>query len=168
MKNKFLYLILAFVVGFSTLIGNANAVDFTPDLGESLPFHTIALDTSVSKESGMANTQFKYIYDSSVDRSAVAYCVKAGANLPQENSAVKRVEDVTGAQILYILQHGYHYSKGQVYKGDLGDLTDHKAYYVTQLAVWFHLGPNGGGYNPENFRRSQNDSVQRALALYDA
>ena len=167
MKNKFLYLILAFVVGFSTLIGNANAAEFTPDLSESLPFHTIALNSSVSKESSMANTQFKYIYDSSVDRSAVAYCVKAGARLPEENKAVKRVEDVTGAQILYILQHGYHYSKGQVYKGDLGDLSDHEAYYVTQLAVWFHLG-NAGGYDPANYRNSKNGLVQRALALFDA
>ena len=167
MKKKILYLIIAFVVGFSTLINNVNAEQFTPDLAERLPFHTGVLWATVQKDGGVANTQFKYVYDASVDRSAVAYCVKAGAKLPEENSIVRRVSDVTNPQILYILQHGYHYSKGQVYKGDLGDLDDHQAYYVTQLAVWMYLGASNGGYDVSRF----NDNlalVKRAKALYEA
>ena len=167
MKKKILFLIVAFVVGFSTFIGNANAEQFTPDLAGSLPFHTIGLNASVTKDPRVANTQFKYVYDSSVGRSAVAYCVRAGAALPGENSTVNRVSDVTDPQLLYILQHGYHYSKGKVYKGDLADLDDHQAYYVTQLAVWMYLGPNNGGYSVNAFS-ANNPLVQRAKQLYEA
>lgn len=167
MKKKILYLIIAFVVGFSTLINNVNAEQFTPDLAEGLPFHTVGLWASVQKDGGVANTQFKYVYDSNVGRSAVAYCVKAGAKLPDENSIVRRVSDVTNPQILYILQHGYHYSKGQVYKGDLNDLDDHQAYYVTQLAVWMYLGPANGGYDVSKFNTNL-QLVQRAKELYEA
>ena len=170
MKKKFLFIITAFVIGFASIINNVTAVEFTPDLDANLPFHTGVLDTTVQKDMNVANTQFKYVHDYGKGRSAVAYCIKAGAGLPKEASTVGRREDVTDPRLLYILQHGYHYSKGIVYKGDLNDLTDHQAYYVTQLAVWFYLGPNNGGYDASlaKFRNSTNALTKRALALYDA
>lgn len=167
MKKKLLFIITAFVIGFASIINNVTAVDYTPDLKASLPFHTVGLNASVTKDGRVANTQFKYVYDASVDRSAVAYCIKAGAALPGENSTINRVSDVTDPQLLYILQHGYHYSKGRVYKGDLSDLDDHQAYYVTQLAVWMYLGPSRGGYDVNSFTAS-NALVQRAKNLYEA
>ncbi len=166
MKKKILFLVLAFVVGFSFLINNV-AADGTPDLANSVTFYKSNLNADVVKDSRVSTTFYKYVYDSSKGHSGIAYCMNVGYNNPPEGSTVTKTADITDPRLLYILQHGYSAVNGRISMGDLGNYSEHQAYYITQLAVWMYKGQGNGGYAIGQF--SQNNAfVQRAIQLYNA
>ena len=166
MKKKILFLVLAFVAGFSFIINNVKA-DGTPDLANSLMFYKANLNADVVKDSRISNTFYKYVYDSAKGHSGIAYCMNVGFNNPPHGTTVSKVSDITDPRLLYIMIHGYSAINGVISKGDLSDLSDHQAYYVTQLAIWMYKGQGNGGYAWSQF--SQNNAfVIRAKQLYDA
>ena len=165
MKKKILFLVLAFVVGFSFLVNNVTA-DGTPDLANSVTFYKGNLNADVTKDPKVSNTFYKYVYDSSKGHAGIAYCMNVGFNNPAEGSTVTKTRDITDPRLLYIMQHGYSAVNGRISMGDLGNYSEHQAYYITQLAIWMYKGNGNGGYAVNQF--SQNNAlVQRAIQLYN-
>ena len=166
MKKKILFFVLAFIAGFSFLVNNVTA-DGVPDLANSVTFYKENLNTSVNRDSKVSMTYYKYVYDAAKGHAGIAYCMNVGYNNPPHGSTVTKTADITDPRLLYIMQHGYTAINGQISKGDLADLTDHQAYYVTQLAIWLYKGQGNGGYAASQFTQD-NPWFKRALALYNA
>lgn len=166
MKKKILFLVLAFVAGFSFLISNVKA-DGTPDLANTLTFYFDSIGADVVEDGNVSPTFYKYVYDSSNGHAGIAYCIDAGLKNPDNGVPVSFVGDITDPRLLYIMLHGYSAVNGAVSKGDLADLSDNQAFYVTQLAIWMYKGAGNGGYAMSKFNQN-NVFVQRAKQLYDA
>ena len=173
MKKKILFYLLAFVAGFSFIINNVKA-DGTPDLAANLVFYEEGLNSTVAKDPKLSLTYYKYAIDQAKGYAGVAYCIDKGYDVPPDNSTITRVADISDPRLVYILEHGYSMTKGNMSKGDLYDLTEDQAYYVTQMAVWLYKGRDannpdpkkGPGYLSGDMTQS-NLLVQRAIKLYN-
>lgn len=165
MKKKILFLILAFVVSFGTLVSSVKAG--TPDLASNVTFYHASLDASVTKVPNISTTYYKYVIDPAKQYSGIAYCMNVGYNNPPEGSTVSRTADITSPRLRYIIEHGYSAIKGSIRKGDLAEYSDFEAYYITQLAVWLYVGSGKGGYNANQYD-ANNRYAQRAIQLYNA
>ena len=155
MKKKILISLLTFILAITTGFSNAFALEAT----STVYFYKEDLQ-GVTKQSGIANTYYKFVVTPGRTAAMIGYCLDAGKASPATDIELSLLGQIQDSKYLFILENGFNTNGYN--KSIMGDLSSHEAYYATQLAVWLAQGKYSAS-------QLNGDKVaQAAIALYNA
>ena len=158
MKKKILISLLTFILTITTGLKSASALEAT----STVSFYKENLQ-GVTKQPGIANTYYKYVVTPGRTASMIAYCLDAGKKSPDTNIGLSLLGEITvdfDPKYLFILENGFN--TGGHNKAIMGELSNHEAYYATQIAIWLAQGT----YSTNQITKDKVGNA--AIALYTA
>ena len=159
MKKKILISLLTFILTITTGLKSASALEAT----STVSFYKENLQ-GVTKQSGIANTYYKYVVTPGRTAAMIGYCLDAGKKSPDTSSELSLMGEITvdyDPKYLFIVENGFSTSGYNASIMGAG-LSNHEAYYATQIAFWLAQGT----YSTNQITKDKVGNA--AIALYTA